>query len=193
MKNNKGFAPIVAVLIVLGLIAAGSAGYAVFKRMQTPETPKQPLVADETVNWQTYRNEQYGFEFKYPAELSVITENEVISLENHYNSFGQIDIIADRGDSVSFTCPMGPHEIECGNFTNKNGVSYIRSIGTGQLQFDKQKQITVFFNPETKTSLPILAVRYTALISDTEGNTDAIYQETAKVANQILSTFKFTK
>lgn len=42
------------------------------KNYQTPE--KTPT--DETAEWQIYRNEKYGFEFKYPKSWEHFTEQE---------------------------------------------------------------------------------------------------------------------
>jgi len=88
--NYKGFAPILIVLI----IAAAIGGYLVYSGKINLNQPKQiactadakicpdgsvvgrmgpncefaacPQVSDETSNWKTYTNKEYGFEFKYP-------------------------------------------------------------------------------------------------------------------------------
>src|SRR5258708_3525193 len=74
-KNNKGFAPILIIIIIVALADAGIAGYFAFKK-PTPvvapislpvPTPANPTSSVDTSNWKTYRNEKYGFELKYPT------------------------------------------------------------------------------------------------------------------------------
>lgn len=88
------------VSIILILIVAGVVGYALFnKRYRQPQPNQQkanqinnktttstntnssstiPTITlasstADTTNWKTYRNEQYGFEFKYPEEWNIVT------------------------------------------------------------------------------------------------------------------------
>jgi len=65
MNNQKGIASII--ILVLAAIIGG--GILVWQNFETPKEEieiSEKLVENETANWEIYRNEEYGFEFKYP-------------------------------------------------------------------------------------------------------------------------------
>lgn len=89
MKNQKGVAPILLILVVVAVLAAG--GLAVKYTIDSQKEADQELArqdelvqksneelaeednesADETADWQTYRNEECGYEIKYSKDYQV--------------------------------------------------------------------------------------------------------------------------
>jgi hypothetical protein len=83
--NQKGFASIALVAIIVVIIAVG--GYFVLIREQKPvaqqttptpvttQTPTSqqpsPTPINETASWKTYKNEKYKFQFNYPANWAM--------------------------------------------------------------------------------------------------------------------------
>ena len=55
--NQKGFSAATLIIVVGILVFAGAVGV----RYLTKKAP------DETANWKTYQNENFGFEFRYPS------------------------------------------------------------------------------------------------------------------------------
>jgi hypothetical protein len=93
-KNlNKGISTPIGILIIVLVAAIAGGGilawqYGWIGKNQIPistpvatSSPQPTPTPDETANWKIYRNEDYGFEFKYPpvpsgCELCEIHENE---------------------------------------------------------------------------------------------------------------------
>lgn len=81
MKNylNKGVSPIITivVIIIIGIIAIG--GILAYQYYWQPKEPNTPGTKDETADWKTYKNEEHGFEFKYPSTWSFSDNSPFIS------------------------------------------------------------------------------------------------------------------
>ncbi len=105
-QNQNGFAAMIAVLVVAAALVAGAGVYFYQTQVDQPKLAPVPAIQNtetlpnlpaesekeiktagtasersepiDTSDWKTYRNEEYGFEFKYPKEWA--GQNEV-----HYN------------------------------------------------------------------------------------------------------------
>ena len=73
--NNQAFSKI-WIPIILIVVFAG--GIFVWQYFGTPEEKAEEageITEDETADWQTYRNEEYGFEIKYPSKYKTVIDN----------------------------------------------------------------------------------------------------------------------
>ena len=66
--------------------------------LATPLRPQITSVTPELKNnqsWETYKNDKYGFEFKYPNDLNLTTGDNQITLSNSHGDGGVLNIYPD--------------------------------------------------------------------------------------------------
>lgn len=206
--NQKGFANIVLVVVVI--ILAGVAGYfalVLVKKSEpkicTEEAKVCPdgttvgrvppmceftacptvtsILKDETSDWKIYRNEEYGFEVKYPANFPIRTGRggEIFTLQVNAAPIPAADMggpakylrIGAEPVRSLFKCPQTPAET-----VNISGVATPKCLipdsyfspGTGLLLQINYRGYSYFFNAD-------------------------LYDVNQVTVDKILSTFKFIK
>ena len=90
LKQQSGFALLLVLLITVIVVVAGGAGYYFYKTSQKEKKaevfePEQAV--DKIAGWKIHRNEKYGFEVKYPAEVK---PEEILYSENVERAFCSI-------------------------------------------------------------------------------------------------------
>lgn len=88
----------VAIIILLGLavLIILLTGMVLFvSKSQSPMTnapansdvQNQTQVKDETADWKTYKNDEYGFEFLYPTEVSIQESDNIVLINDNRHGY----------------------------------------------------------------------------------------------------------
>ncbi len=110
MKNhylNSSIITIIAVLFVL-LIAAGCS-VILQKQADLQKQKRHSLSTADTSTWKTYRNEQYGFEFKYPAswrQKASDRNSELLGFILSSPDFQEASIVSKSKNQQQFSIPI---------------------------------------------------------------------------------------
>ena len=204
-KNSKGFAthqtvhgfaPIL-ILVILGII--GAAAYLIPKPQIPSLYPSPTPTAGQApngdlANWKTYRDEGFGFEFKYPSEWDYHPgiDSPAWGVSNNSN---------DSYFSISFY-RIDPSCLKQKGYTYRGRTTWIE-IKESEITINNRKASLIKGRAKwTGYSDPKLNREFDykiALISKGLGCYDLSTQayegatdETRKILDQILSTFQFT-
>ncbi len=136
--------------------------------------------ANPAADWKTYTNTQYGFEFRYPADLNVFETNGTISLESHYNPELYINVVSSTVAKESETIRK---EVA--------GFAGAKLISDDNIIIDGQPAIRIVaYYPESGVQQNIY---YFIELKGRVFVVSATPFTTTLTIDQILSTFKFTK
>ncbi|MCK4465705.1 MAG: hypothetical protein KAU83_08335, partial [Bacteroidales bacterium] len=77
-QNKKGISSLLGIIIVIVIAVVAIGGVLAYQYLWVPEE-SEPMVilepistpTDETADWKTYRNEEYGFEIRYPDDIKL--------------------------------------------------------------------------------------------------------------------------
>jgi len=212
--NQKGISSIVIILIIIGVfVIAGGVWYwqsqkekpvactqdtklcpdgsYVSRTGPNCEFAACPEAKDETANWKTYRNEEYGFEVKYPNDWQ-ITEDRQSGVMNIISFRG---VPGSPGDNLSIAFMPNQGGITIDEWwAEKSKNSDFKKTGETKIAGRKALELNI---PETVPPAFDRAEgsRYIFISQDRDGS---IFQITISwltkdLTNQILSTFKFLR
>ena len=196
MKNQKGISPIIAVIILVIILVVGSAYY--FKQQTKPVSKSS--VVDETANWKTYTATNL-YQISYPLDKYSIKSGTDLKAEwpgqviiNPNDSFLQ-------GTQITIVIDGNPNNLSLSNSkdlfikndrsmcsTEASNGKNIKEISLGN---EKAFEMDSCTGGLTGTEKQIVTIKnnkvFNIIVEYRKSGIPAM-----QVADQILSTFKFT-
>ncbi|MDO8590454.1 MAG: hypothetical protein Q7R65_00565 [bacterium] len=222
-QYKKGFAP-VALIVILVILAGG--GYILVKKSKV-QSPKQETkveqnvvsgtenqtVTDETKDWKTYKNDKYGFEFKYPIGYKTNGVDEKLdppslksvwlTLVGSLTLSKDIDTNREGAEGITLRIFSNPQNLAIRDWIKTSEA--IKQVGkpdtylTLTVKNISGNEFLVFSPPACAIFCEIKAFSvsngytYQLVTSGGTEGSDGASTEIREDINKILSTFKFTK
>lgn len=210
--NQKGFANIILVVVVVILV--GAVGYFAFVKKsepiaQQPTSTPTPTSADSIANWKAYSNTRYAYTIKYPTNWFMNTTYS----ENDFTQRGQVEnnefIGGDTGFSnypnasgynIENPAPSDLYSVSLMVYRMASNLSYDQFISSKHFGYDKKENISINGISAVRltgvtTDLPVGVTVVNTLVKagnkmfvfNYSGNT--IPQQIKDTANKLINSF----
>jgi hypothetical protein len=191
MKNlQKGF----VVPLIIAIVAVLTIGGGIYYSQKKSEVPSNTIsgsnstassknVSDEMSGWKTYRNDQLGFEFKYPSDWQyrILNEKDIDDIVQLFSPESYAE--AQKGDKDGATNFM--------DFRSWKTDAYIKGLQGNSVTIAGKSAIDTGWTLSAMGGLPVKQIRFFVEPPVTiEMNA---LSETKAIEEKILSTLKFTK
>jgi len=184
MKRQRGISTTLSILLVLLLIVVVG-GAVVYKYYLAPEekpsvgeVPGEPR--DETADWKTYNNGEFGFEVKYPSEYSIKKYTETNDTYLIMIEFSKYDVVEMPQPYLSVKVYNEPSDIN--EWLQQNGLG--EGWNKNENFFVDGKKAIYLTGGFELGAKPIVIIPYQNKIFRLENYATSYF-------NQMLSTFRF--
>lgn len=212
--NKKIPTPIAIIVVVLCVIIVG--GFIAWQYFGIPEEgekiSEEITLEDETADWKTYRNEEYGFEMKYPKSWYVYTPEQgppglAISMISTFSQeiYENYVEVGDRSPLQTLD-NLGMIRLaylidESLEEALNSIIEDTRLISIEEINIEGEMRYKMYFFEEVE-EMDVEGVLITYLFSDKNNKTmlfqgtfigkdKEIYEEYAEQFEKMLSTFSF--
>ena len=177
------------VIVVVMVILGGVAWWGLQQRGAVP-VPATQTISVDTSGWKTYRNEQYGFEFRYPdGWFDVITMGDgFLELDKRFRPAKSNQNPEDMSGFCILhfdTFEKSPQETLSDSLGIKDGAEF--------LTIDSHEGLRILLEEGLVSDFVYLLLSNTNVLSVRFACGDNVRSEGTTEFNTILSTFKFTQ
>jgi len=193
---NKAISTPIAIIIVL-IVFTISIGLILLGYLYIPKPKYEPVSEEieemDISNWETYRNEEYGFEIKYPKEAEVSKSLPDVPLG--LNEITLLYIILDDY-MVKIAGPYEASDVYGGNPELEKNVIITKTIINNNKVLIREKITKTSAFVYYSKSATIQGLNYNFLVNiqemyDINSDYQSKIKEQEKEFDRILSTFKF--
>jgi len=175
------------IVVFIALIAGGSILWLGMRQdfyYETPGVTIHKKVLNETADWQTYRNQEYGFEVKYFSQWEIMHEGYYNEKAPYEVSFAPKNLEGPYAAPISILIKTQNSEEIC--YASAGGIL----ISKSEITIDniKSQQAICGDGPEGGFGVISIPLKNNLIYELRYNNT-----EWEEVFNQMLSTFRFIK